>query len=353
MVHDCHGGSDARRRSGPQDKMHQGGDFGRCWVRRIILIFAAAFASTASAQTGEPSYPSRPIRLIVPFTPGSTLDIMGRLVAEQLGSRVGQNIVVDNRPGANGIIGTEIVAKSRPDGYTLLLTTGSFTGNVVVTKKLPYDPVQDFAPVTQVARSYGLLLVVHPGITAQSVKELVAFAKANPRKLSYASSGVGNMTHLVGELLNAQAGVEITHVPYKGSSPALNDVIGRQVDMTFISTVSVMPFIKAGRVRPLALTGGDRSPVVPQVPTFKEAGYPEFEMTGWYGLWFSAKTPAAIVNRINAEMKKAVASPEMKIKLDELGLIGVGSSPQEFAKYLREDLALQVRIAKKAGLEAQ
>jgi len=245
------------------------------------------------------------------------------------------------------------VAKARPDGYTMLLTTGSFTGNVVVTKKLPYDPVRDFAPITQVARSYGLLLVVHPGLPVQTVKDLVAYAKANPRKLSYASSGVGNMTHLVGELLNSQASVEITHVPYKGSGPALNDVIGRQVDMTFISTVSVMPFIKSARVKALALTGGDRSPVVPQVPTFKEAGFPDFEMTGWYGLWFPAKTPALIVSRIHAEIRKAVASPEMKTKMEELGLIGVGSSPLEFAKYLQEDLALQIRIAKKAGIDPQ
>ena len=235
----------------------------------------------------------------------------------------------------------------------MLISTGSFTGNVIATKKLPYDTVRDFAQITQIARSYGLLLVVHPGVPAQSIKELVAYAKANPRKLSYASSGVGNMTHLVGELLNVLGGVEINHVPYKGSAPALTDVMGRQVDMTFISTVSVMPFIKAGRVKPLALTGGDRSPVVPNVPTFKEAGYPDFEMTGWYGLWFAAQTPPAIVNRVQTEIKRAVESPEMKAKLDELGVIGVASTPAEFANFLREDLALQQRIAKRAGIEAQ
>jgi tripartite-type tricarboxylate transporter receptor subunit TctC len=315
---------------------------------RVVLLMAAGHAAHA-----QDAYPVRPIRLIVPFTSGSTLDIMGRLVAEQLTPRLGQNLVVDNRPGANGIIGTEIVARSRPDGYTLLLTTGSFTGNVIATKKLPYDPVRDFAPVTQIARSYGLLLVVHPGVQAQSVKELVAFAKANPGKLSYASTGVGNMTHVVAELFNVLGGVQITHVPYKGSGPALTDVIGRQVDMTFISTVGVMPFINSGRVRALALTGGERSPVVPNVPTFKESGYPDFEMTGWYGLWFPAKTPAPVINRVYAEIRKAVASPEMKAKLDELGLVGVASSPAEFAKYLQEDLALQLYIAKKAGIEPQ
>jgi len=320
-------------------------------VRDVLLMFSMVMA--ANAANGQTAYPERPIRLIVPFTSGSTLDIMGRLVAEQLAPRLGQNLVVDNRPGANGIIGTEIVARSRPDGYTLLLTTGSFTGNVIATKKLPYDPVRDFAPVTQIARSYGLLLVVHPGVQAQSVKELVAFAKANPGKLSYASTGVGNMTHVVAELFNVLGGVQITHVPYKGSGPALTDVIGRQVDMTFISTVGVMPFINSGRVRALALTGGERSPVVPNVPTFKESGYPDFEMTGWYGLWFPAKTPAPVINRVQAEIRKAVASPEMKARLDELGLVGTATSPAEFTKYLTEDLALQLGIAKKAGIEPQ
>ncbi|MEQ1775110.1 MAG: tripartite tricarboxylate transporter substrate binding protein [Burkholderiales bacterium] len=316
-------------------------------------LLTVGFAVTAASAQGADAYPSRPIRLLAPFTAGSTVDVMARVVQEQLASRLAQNLVIDNRPGANGIIATEMVAKARPDGYTMLISTGSFTGNVIATKKLPYDTVRDFAQITQIARSYGLMLVVHPGVQAQSVKELVALAKANPRKMGYASSGVGNMTHLVGELLNVLAGVELTHVPYKGSAPALTDVMGRQIEMTFISTVSVMPFIKAGRVRALALTGGERSPVMPQVPTFREAGYPEFEMTGWYGLWFPANTPATVVNRINAEIKRAVVSPEMKAKLDELGLIAVASTPPEFAKFLQEDLALQQRIAKKAGIEPQ
>jgi tripartite-type tricarboxylate transporter receptor subunit TctC len=213
------------------------------------MIAVLCMPASVLAQGAE-AYPTRPIRMLAPFTAGSTVDVMARVVQEQLAARLGQNIVIDHRPGANGIIATDLVAKSRPDGYTMLISTGSFTGNVIATKKLPYDTVRDFAPVTQIARSYGLLLVVHPGVPAQSVKELVALAKASPRKMGYASSGVGNMTHLVGELLNVLAGIELTHVPYKGSAPALTDVMGRQIDMTFISTVSVMPFIKAGRVRP-------------------------------------------------------------------------------------------------------
>ena len=322
------------------------------WQSCAALLALAAISGAAWGQ-GADTYPSRPIRMIFPFTAGSTVDVMARVVQDQLMQRLNQNIVPDSRPGANGIIGTEMVARARPDGHTMLITTGSFTGNVIATKKLPYDTVRDFAPITQIARSYGLLLVVHPGVPAQSIKELVALAKANPRKMSYASSGVGNMTHLVGELLNTLAGIELTHVPYKGSAPALTDVMARQVDMTFISTVSVMPFIRANRVKPLALTGGERSPVMPQVPTFKEIGYRDFEMTGWYGLWFPAHTPAKIVARINSEIKNAVASSEMKAKLDELGLVGVASSPAEFGKFLQEDLALQKRIAKIAGVEPQ
>ena len=319
----------------------------------LLAILAAAPASGQSNRADAAAYPARPIRMIVPFTGGSTLDIMARRVADNVGALLGQNIVVDNRPGANGIIGALLVAKSPPDGYTMLMTTGSFTGNMVFYKKLPYDGLRDFTPVTEIARSYGLVLVISPALPVNSVRELVAYAKSNPGKLSYASSGYGNMTHVVAEWMKALASVDVVHVPYKGSGPALTDVIARQVDMTFISTVAVQPFIKDGRVRPLALTGGVRSPVLPELPTFKELGYTEFEMTGWYGLWFSAKTPAAIVNRMQADTAKAVNSPKMKTGLDLDGLEGVGSTPTEFARFLREDLALQTRIAKQAGIERQ
>ena len=278
---------------------------------------------------------------------------MARLVAERLGAGLGHNVVVDNRPGANGIVGIDTVAKSQPDGHTMLITTGSFIGNIVLYKKLPYDGVRDFAPITEIARSYGLVLVVHPGVPAQSVKELVALAKSRPGKLSYGSSGAGNITHLVAELFNASAGTQIQHVPYKGSGPALTDVLGRQIEMTFVSTVFVQPFIKDGRVRPLALTGGMRSPVVPDIPTFKEVGYPDVIMTGIYGLWFPAKTPQARVSRIHSEIRKAVAAPDMKAKLEDLGLVGVASTPAEFTQFIQEDIALQSRIMKRAGIQQQ
>ena len=325
-------------------------------LRRICLLMGVLVASSVWAQGTDrdaATYPTRHIRLIAPFTAGSTLDIMARLVADTLTGRLGQNVVVDNRPGANGIIGIDLVAKAPADGYTMLLTTGSFTGNLVLNKKLPYDGARDFVPITQIARSYGLVLVINPSVPAQSINELVTLARSRPGKLSYGSSGVGNITHMVAELFKAEAGIDIVHVPYKGSGPAMTDVLGRQIDMTFVSTVFVQPFIKAGRVRALALTGSERTPVLPDLPTFKELGLPGVDMTGIYGLWFPARTPQSRVNRIHAEIKKAVASAEMKSRLDEFGLVGVASSPDDFAKFLREDFELQNRIAKQAGIQPQ
>jgi tripartite-type tricarboxylate transporter receptor subunit TctC len=318
----------------------------------ILLLVMAHWAPLSRAQEAS-GYPSRHIRMICPFTSGSTLDVMARVVAERLATGLGHNIVVDNRPGANGVIGTDLVAKAPADGHTMLMTTGSFTGNQVLVKKLPYDTRRDFSPITQIARSYGLVLVVHPGVQANSVKELVALAKSRPGRMTYGSSGVGNVTHLVGELFNTLAGVKITHVPYKGAGPAMTDLLGRQIDMNFVSTVFVQAFIKDGRVRPLALTGGVRSPVLPDLPTFKELGYKEFDVTGWYGLWFPAGTPAARVNRIHGIVRDALGNPAFKTKLDEFGLVGVASPPAEFAQFLKEDLAFQARIVKMAGIEPQ
>ena len=319
----------------------------------LSFFFAMTCPAWAQRPGTDAAYPARHIRLIAPFTAGSTLDIMARLVAERLGTGVGHNIVVDNRPGANGIVGIDLVAKAPPDGYTMLITTGSFMGNIVLYKKLPYDGIRDFAPITQVARSYGLVLAVHPGVAAHSVKELVALAKARPGKLSYGSSGAGNITHLVAELFNSSAGVQIQHVPYKGSGPAMTDVLGRQIEMTFVSTVFVQPFIRDGRVRPLALTGPERAPVLPDVPTFRELGYPDVLMTGMYGLWFPAKTPAGRVSRIQAEVRNMIGAPDVKAKLDELGLVGVASTPAEFRLFIDEDIAFQTRVMKLAKIDKQ
>ena len=213
--------------------------------------------------------------MIIPFTGGSTVDIFARVVAEAIGGPLGQNFVVDSRPGANGVIGAELVAKSPPDGYTMLLTTGSFTGNIVFRKQLPYDGRRDFAPITQIAESYGLVLVTNKSLPAHDVKDLIALARAQPGKLTYASSGYGNITHVVAELMKTETRVDIVHVPYKGSIQGLTDVISGQVNMTFVSTVMIQPYIKDGRVHAIALTGGKRSSVLPDIPTFGESGLPE------------------------------------------------------------------------------
>jgi len=327
------------------------------FVRALLALVTLALTSHAIAQRtqGAPdtTYPARHIRLIAPFSAGSTLDIMARLVADRLTAGLAQNVIVDNRPGANGIVGIDLVAKAPADGYTMLITTGSFMGNIVLYRKLPYDGIRDFSPVTQVARSYGLVLVVHPSVPAHNVKELVALAKSRPGKMSYGSSGAGNITHLVAELFNATAAIQIQHVPYKASGPALTDVLARQIEMTFVSTAFVQPFIKDARVRALALTGIERAPVLPDVPTFREVGFPDVVMTGIYGLWLPAGTPHARVNRVYSEMRKAVSSPDMKSKLDELGLVGVASTPAEFARFIREDVALQARIVERAGIQKQ
>jgi tripartite-type tricarboxylate transporter receptor subunit TctC len=319
-----------------------------CCAAAILVLIA-----TAGTARAADVYPSRPVRMVAPFAAGGTIDVMARLLAEKLGAALGQNIVVDNRPGANGLIGTDMVAKSARNGYTMLLMTGSHTSNVPIYRKLPYDAVRDFAPVTQIARSYGLILSMHAGVPANSIKELVAHARANPSRLRYASSGIGNLTHYTAELLNAMAKVDIVHVPYKGSGPALTDVIGRQLEMTWVSTVFVQPFIKSGRVKGIVLSGATRTPIFPDIPTMQEEGFAGFDLSGWYGLWFPAGTPRERVMAMNGAIARIVAEPDMKRRLDELGLVAVASSPEAFAKFQDADIALMARIARQAKIEPQ
>jgi tripartite-type tricarboxylate transporter receptor subunit TctC len=320
----------------------------------ILAALAFTTSQPAAAQsTGSGNWPTRPIRLVSPFAAGGTIDIVARLVARKLEESLGHTIIVDNRAGANGIIGTDHVAKSPADGYTMLMMTGSFSANVAAYKRLPYNPVRDFAPITQIARSYGIVLVVHPDVPARSLKELIALAQSKPGKLTYASSGVGNLTHLGGELLNLHAKTNIVHAPYKGSSQGLNDLIGRHVDMAFVSTVLALPYIKSEELRAIALTGGTRSPVIPNVPTFDEAGLKGFDLTGWYGLWFPTGTPQDRIDRVQAAMAKIVEMPDFKHKLDELGLIPVGSKSDDFRKFVDEDIKVQIDLMKQAGIQQQ
>jgi tripartite-type tricarboxylate transporter receptor subunit TctC len=321
--------------------------------RALLLAMLATLAGGALAQAPD-KWPSRPIRLVVPFTAGGSLDVVARTVAQNLGTALGTTVVVENRAGANGIIGMDLVAKAAPDGYTMLMSTGAFTANAALYTKLPFNPARDFAPITQLARSYGLVLVVNNDVPARSLKDLIALAKAKPDTMNFGSGGEGNLTHLAGALFNHLAGIDIQHLPYKGSGPAFQDVISRQITMTFVSTSGGIGAIQAGQVRPLAITSPTRAPVIPDVPTFDEAGLQGMtKINGWYGLWFPARTPPALVSRVQEAVAGFLPSPEVKARFDELGLITMGTSPADFQKFLAQDTLDQSELIKLAKVKQQ
>ncbi|TCT05497.1 Bug family tripartite tricarboxylate transporter substrate binding protein [Aquabacter spiritensis] len=319
-----------------------------------LLVAAACTALAPMTAVAEDAWPSRPIRILAPSAAGGSLDVVARIVAQNLGEALGTTVVVENRGGANGTIGTNLVAKAAPDGYTMLMTTGQFTGSAVLYKKLPYDPVKDFAPITQIARSYGLVLAINTEVPARDLKDFIALAKKNPDSMDYGSAGEGNITHLAGALFNHLAGTSIQHVPYKGSGPALQDVAANQIDMTFVSTSGGLGTIKAGKVRALAISSPTRAPVLPDVPTFDEAGLPGMNMiNGWYGLWYPAETPQPIIDRVQAAVAGFMAKPAVKAQFEDLGLIPMGTTPAEFSKFLQEDLANQSELVKIANVKQQ
>ncbi len=316
-------------------------------LRIAVMVMALTTACAAVAQ----NYPTRPIRIIVVSTPGGSVDTMARTVGPKLAERWGQQVLVDNRPGAGGAIAAEIVAKSPPDGYTLIMgTVASFATNVSLRKSLPYDPVKDFAPITLVA-TQNLMLLIHPSIPAKSVKELVALARKQPGKLAFASAGNGTGGHLSGELFKMLAQIDMLHVPYKGVQPALIDVVGGQVSMTFASIASGMPQVTARRLIPLASTGAQRSPAAKELPTMVEAGIKGYESATWYGLLAPASTPADIVNKLNAEVVAALKNPEMNERLSREGADPVGNSPAEFARHIQVEIEKWRKVIKAAGIQ--
>ena len=315
----------------------------------VMLAFAyAVFGVTAVAQ----DFPSKPIRFIVPNPPGGASDITARVMAEKLAQRWGQPVVVENKPGAGAIIGTEFVAKAPPDGYTILLVPSSHAFNVSLYKKLPYDSVKDFAAVTQTANT-PLVLVVNASVPAKSVKELIAYAKANPGKLTYASSGSGTSLHLAAELFKEMAGVDIVHVPYKGSTAAHPDVMSGQVSMIFDTIPAVLPHIKSGKLRPLAVTGTKRSPLLPDLPTIADAGLPGYAASSWGGVLAPAGTPKATIDKLNAEMVAVLKQPDVQERLTGVGLEPVGSTPAEFEAFMKAEIAKWSKIIKDAGITAE
>ncbi|MBS1216959.1 MAG: hypothetical protein H6R21_92 [Proteobacteria bacterium] len=313
-----------------------------------MIIMTAALATTCSAAAQN--YPVRPIRIVVVSTPGGSVDTMARTVGPKLAERWGQQVLVDNRPGAGGTIAAELVAKAPPDGYTLIMgTVASFATNVSLRKSLPYDPVLDFAPISLVA-TQNLMLLIHPSVPAKSVKELVALAKRQPGTLSFASAGNGTGGHLSGELFKLLAGIDMLHVPYKGVAPALVDVVSGQVSMTFASIISAMPQVKNNRLRPLAVTGAQRSRAAKELPTMIEAGVQGYESATWYGLLAPAGTPADIVTKLNSEVVAILKSPEMFDRLSKEGADPVGNSPAEFARHIQAEIEKWRKVIKAAGI---
>ncbi len=320
------------------------------------MIFARMFfAITALLTTtlSQAAYPERPIRLVVPVAPGGAVDVVGRITAQKLGGYLGHNVVVDNRPGANYIIGTEVVSKAPADGYTLLTTAGGHTINPVVYKKLPYDTFRDFTPISHICNSSGLVIVVHPSVPIHTLQQLIDFAKTNPGKMIYVSAGWGNSTHIAGAQFEAMAGVKLTHVPYRSAGPAVSDLIGGQVPLMFGPSPVVVPLVQAGRLRPLAFTGLKRTPQLPNVPTVDESGLKGYESTGWYGLYGPRGMPRPVVDKLNAAVKQMVQSADVRERFTQLNLEPIGSTPEEFAKFLKEDYERYVAVAKAAGIQPQ
>ncbi len=324
-----------------------------CEIRRIgaALIAAAAVPTAADAQLA--GYPVRAVRVIVPFSAGSPIETPARVIAQRLSETMGQSFLIENRTGASGTIGTEAVAKAPRDGYTLLFTNYSHTANPSYYKKLPYDTVADFAPITQTNASYGNLLVVHPSVPARSVKEFIALAKARPGQLHYASAGIGSPPHVAAALFASMAGIELMHVPYRGTAATVNDVVGGHIEVMVMSSQIAAELVKSGRLRALGISGSQRSPLLPDVPTIQEAGLAGYEVTGYHGMWFPAGVPAEMVRRVHAEVVKALTVPEVRGHLVANALIPVGSSPEEFAEFIIKDLTRQASIAKQIGLQPQ
>jgi tripartite-type tricarboxylate transporter receptor subunit TctC len=320
--------------------------------RRFIrsMAAAAALGALAASQAFAQGYPTKPVKMIVPFPPGGPTDVQARIVAQKLGESLGQPVVIDNRGGAGGMLGSDIAAKSAPDGYTLLMgASGPHAVGVLTRKEPPYDPLKDFTPLSLVSYS-PLMLVVHPSVKANSVQELIALAKSQPGKLNYGSFGNGTMAHFAGELFKLQAGVDIVHVPYKGTAPALADLLAGQIPMMFDTIITSLPHVKSGRLRGLAVTKSTRSQAVPELPTVAEAGLPGFQAVSWIGLMGPANMPKDIVDRISNEMVKMLGDPALRQKLIDAGAEPVGSSAAEFAAHMKAEMERWEPVVKAAGL---
>ena len=317
--------------------------------RRNLLTILGTSAGLVPFSGWTQNYPTRPIKVIIPFPPGGPTDILGRIVAQKLGERLGQNVVIDNRPGASGMIGADLVAKSPPDGYTLLVNASLHVINPSLYEKSRYDAIADFAPLSNLA-DVPLVLVVDSKAPVSNIKELISWIKSSKTPVNFASSGNATAPHLAGEAFKVAAGIEnMQHVPYKGSSPALTDLIGGQVQLMFDSLPSSQSFIKAGTLKAIAVTTSRRSSALPKIPTISESGLPGFNISTWYGMWAPASTPLAIVDKLSLEISQITRLPEVREKFLALGAEPVGSTAEEFAAFNKSELTKWARIVKQSG----
>jgi len=317
------------------------------------MSLAAVAPALPIEAVAAPPYPIKPIRVVLPFPPGGGTDALARIIAPKMNERLGQPLVIDNRPGATGNIAAEIVAKSAPDGYTLALTFANIlTANKSLYTNIPFDALRDFAPITQLGTAQ-FLLVVHPSVPARTVSELIAFAKAKPRALNYASSGVGGPLHLAAELFKTRAGVELVHLAYKGGGPAATAVLSGEAQMLFGSVASTMPHVKSGRLRALATTGLQRSRLAPDLPTLDESGFAGFNVTGWDALLAPAGTPRRIVDRLHAETVKVLRLPDVREQFNNVGYEPTGTTPEELANIIRSESAMWANVIRSANIRAE
>lgn len=315
-----------------------------------MLLTAMVGLCLASAPAAAQLYPNRPVKVIVPTPPGGPVDVVARLVANYLSPAIGQNVIVENRPGAGNTLGSRDAAQADPNGYTLLFSSASgLVFAPILQKNAGYDPITSFNPIATVAASSSIL-VVHPAFPARSVQELVAYAKANPGKMNFSSGGIGVLPHLVGEMFKAKAEIDIMHVPYRGGGPSINDVVAGQIQMTFEGAGVLLPLIQAGKLRALAVTSPQRIPELPDVPTMIESGYPDFVSTSWTGLLAPAMTPDEVIGKLNANVNKIMKSPEFMAALAKLSSQPLGGTPQEFASFLKAEIARWAPIVKALNL---
>lgn len=316
-----------------------------------LMLCGLALPGLAAAASAVDDYPNKPIRLIVPFSPGGVTDTGARVVAERLGQRLGQQVVVDNRPGASGNIGTQMAATAAPDGYTLVVGfDGTLVINPHVYAKVPFDPVKDFAPVSKIGDAV-LIIVTHPSVPVKTFQELVAYSKTHPGGVSYGSAGTGSTPHLAGELLRVRTGARFTHIPYKGGGQAMADVVGGTLPMLYTAVAGAAPFVQKGQINAIAVSSSQRLPSLPNVPTVAESGVPGFESNSWIGILAPAKTPPAIVDRLQRELNAVVHMPDIRDRLASLGITASGNSPAEFAQQIRSDLKKYAEVVKTANIK--